>query len=360
MNGEDESDKPFDPTPQKLLQARKKGEFPRSTDLLVTVGYVGFFVSIYFLGEAIFEKAGDALSFFLQVNRDLELDQLQVLGTSVITKFSSSVAPVFLLPTSLAILAIIAQRGFVFTPSKLAPKISRVSILQNAKNKYGLNGIFEFAKNSLKMITYGTVFGIFFFNYITEISTSIATDPKVFLSSGMTLLLNFLAIVMLVSVVFAITDVIWQHNYHIRKNRMSRKEIMDEMKESEGDPHMKHERRLRAQAVSAAQIAAEVPKADVIVVNPTHYAVALKWTRAVGSAPICSAKGVDEMALRIREIALEHAVPIYPDPLTARALYKSVDVGEEISPEFYQAVAAAVRFADDMKSKARSQLWAST
>ncbi|MEL6420660.1 MAG: EscU/YscU/HrcU family type III secretion system export apparatus switch protein, partial [Pseudomonadota bacterium] len=124
-------------------------------------------------------------------------------------------------------------------------------------------------------------------------------------------------------------------------------------KDAEGDPHLKQERRSRAQAIAAAQMMVDVPNADVIIVNPTHYAVALKWQREPGTAPVCVAKGVDEIAHKIREIANEAAVPIHSDPPTARAVHELVDVGEEIRAEHYQAVAAAIRFADLMREKVR-------
>ena len=116
---------------------------------------------------------------------------------------------------------------------------------------------------------------------------------------------------------------------------------------------MKNERRNRARAIAAAQMMADVPGADVIVVNPTHYAVALKWDRHPGTAPICVAKGVDEIALRIREVAQEADVPIRSDPPTARALHGILEIGDEIHTEHYEAVAAAIRFADQMRERAR-------
>jgi flagellar biosynthetic protein FlhB len=128
---------------------------------------------------------------------------------------------------------------------------------------------------------------------------------------------------------------------------------VDETKNSEGDPHLKQERRARAQAIAAQQMMSDVPKADVIIVNPTHYAVALKWARKAGSAPTCVAKGVDEIAMRIREVAMENGVPIHSDPPTARALHAVTEIGHEIAPDQYQAVAAAIRFADQMRDRAR-------
>jgi len=137
---------------------------------------------------------------------------------------------------------------------------------------------------------------------------------------------------------------------------MSRQEMVDESKESEGDPHLKQERRQRAQANATSQMMSDIPDADVVVVNPTHYAVVLKWNRLPGAAPICVAKGVDKIADQIRKIANENGVPIHSDPPTARTLHSIVQIGAEVPPELYAAVAAAIRFSEKMKLRIKGQV----
>ena len=134
---------------------------------------------------------------------------------------------------------------------------------------------------------------------------------------------------------------------------MSFQEMRDEARESEGDPHLKQERRRRANDIASNRMLLDVPKADVVIVNPTHYAVALHWSRKKGEAPVCVAKGADEIAARIRELAAEHGVPLHRDPATARALFAMTEIGSEIAPEHYKAVAAAVRFAETMRRKVK-------
>jgi len=143
----------------------------------------------------------------------------------------------------------------------------------------------------------------------------------------------------------------------LRNNRMSHQEMRDEIKQSEGDPYMKQSRRQRGYDIATNRMLVDVPKADVVIVNPSHYAVALRWDRSAGSAPRCVAKGTDEVAARIREVAMAAGVPIQRDPPTARALHASVAIGAEIRPEHYRAVAAAVRFAETMRARARRS-WA--
>ena len=153
----------------------------------------------------------------------------------------------------------------------------------------------------------------------------------------------------------ALADLLWQKYHHLQKLRMSHKEMQDESKESEGDPHMKGKRRQRAQEIATNQMLHDVPRADVIIVNPTHYAVALEWARKPGTAPVVVAKGVDDVARRIREVAAESNVPIHSDPPTARALHATVKIGHEIDPEHYRAIAAAIRFATEMRAKAKER-----
>ena len=155
----------------------------------------------------------------------------------------------------------------------------------------------------------------------------------------------------MLSFVIGFIDYIWQYHTHMVKNRMSRKDLEDETKDSEGDPHIKGSRRQRAQEIAMNQMISDVPGSDVIVVNPTHYAVALKWGKAPGTAPICVAKGVDEIAAVIRETALKHSVPIHSDPPAARSIYAAVAIGSEVHEEHYRAVAAAINFAEKMRGK---------
>ena len=169
----------------------------------------------------------------------------------------------------------------------------------------------------------------------------------------MRLLINFMMLVLIIAAVTGGIDFFWQRAQHIRQNRMSRKDLIDESRDQDGDPHMKAQRRQRGYDIATNQMLADVPKADVIIVNPTHYAVALKWNRASRQAPICLAKGTDEIAARIREKAAEAGIPIHSDPPTARALHASIEVGQEIRPEHYRAVAASIRFAEAMRKRAR-------
>jgi flagellar biosynthetic protein FlhB len=268
-----------------------------------------------------------------------------------------SLLPIFALPAVAVTIVLFATRGIVFAPSKVSPKLSKISVISNAKQKFGRNGLFQFLLSFVKLNIYSACLVIFLYMRLEEMVAALQTEPRTIVALLLDICLDFLLVVVVVSACIGGLDALWQHFEHLRKNMMSRKEIMDETKNSEGDPYMKQERRQRAQTIASAQMAAEVAKADVIIVNPTHVSVALRWDRLPGQAPICVAKGTDDAALRIRTIATEHKVPIHRDPPTARALHATTDIGDQISPEHYKAVAAAIRFAEAMRQKAKRRAY---
>ncbi len=357
MNQPDESDdKPFEATQKKLEDARKKGEIPRSQDLTTAAAYGGFLLLGASFGGALLFRLGEYLSGLLsrapEIAADLFSGGLRAQTGAMALPTVIVVSPWFAVPAVLAAVAIAAQRSFVFTPSRLKPKLGRISIIANARNKFGRQGLFEFVKSLVKLLILSVTLGLFLIGRTDEIMVMPGLDaPGVVLGIG-ALALDFLRLVFIVALIIGAIDVLWQRAEHFRKNRMSRKEMMDELKQTEGDPHIKQQRRQKGQQIALNRMLADVPGADVVVVNPTHYAVALKWSRAPGTAPVCVAKGVDEIAARIRELAEENGVPIHRDPPTARSLHALVRVGEEVLPEHYSAVAAAIRFADEMSRRA--------
>lgn len=358
---EDPSNKEHEPTQKRLDDARKKGEIPRSTDLNTAAGYFGLLLAGSAVGAVSLQDLGASLAGVLGRAEQLATEAFSGGGSPVagtlMLDVGRAVLPLFALPMLAVILILTVQRGFVFAPSKLKPKLSRVSIVSNAKNKFGRSGLFEFFKSFVKLTIYSGVLGIFLWNRLPDMVGTIGLTPGIAIVILLELCLDFLVIVLLIAATIGFIDLMWQQQEHLRKNRMSRKELMDETKQSEGDPHMKQQRRQRGYEIAMNRMLSDVPDADVVVVNPTHYAVALKWSRQGGAAPVCVAKGVDEVAARIREVASEAGVPIHRDPPTARALHATVEIGDEIRPEHYQAVAVAIRFAEDMRKRAAKRAW---
>lgn len=362
MSAEDESDeKEFEATEQKLQEQRRKGEVPKSTDLNTAAAFFGLLVAGMALGWFSLIQIAD-LGMVLLGQSDRLAPLVSQRATPLVGGMIGTVAlgilPLLLIPMLMVIATLLAQRALIFAPEKLKPKASRISIISNAKNKFGRSGLFEFAKSAVKLIIISTVLWLFLIANMELIVGSLYLSPAVAVAEMLSLMLRFLALVFVVKLLIGVVDFFWQRAEHLRRNRMSHKEMRDEMKNSEGDPHAKSERRRRGRQIASNHMLDAVADANVVIVNPTHYAVALKWSPIDRHAPICVAKGVDEIAARIREKAAEAGVPLHSDPVTARALHASVDLGAEIRPEHYAAVAAAIRFADTIRARIRKGRWA--
>ena len=348
--GEEQDDKQYEASPKKLEDARRKGEVPRSTDLITTGSYAGLFIVGASVGAASLQDFATGLTSAIEQVSSPE--SVALIANGLLAHSLLSLAPWGLVPPALALLSVVAQRGFTITPDKLKMKGNRVSILSNAKNKFGRGGLFEFGKSVAKLTIFSVILLWYLSKQMPHVMATIALSPSAMVATMFDLTLRFMALILLVSLTIGCVDYFWQRAEHLRKNRMSRKDMTDEQKQSEGDPMMKQQRRQRGYDIATNSMLADVPDAAVVLVNPTHYAVALKWDRSSSSAPICVAKGVDQIAARIREAADGAGVPIHSDPPTTRALHASVELGKEIDPEFYAPIAVAIRFAEDMRRKA--------
>lgn len=358
MSQEDSTEKQHEATPHKLAEARKRGELPKSNDLTATAAVAGLLSLALLPGGWAPPRIG-AIGAGLLERADPLSRQMLGGGTgamnALMTALTEALAPLFLLPALAVLAALFALRGIVFAPEKLQPKASRISVVSNAKNKFGPSGLFEFAKSSVKLMIYATVLWFFLANRLPRLLATIQLSARQAVAEMMRLIVEFLILVLIIMAVIGAIDYLWQHFDHLRRQRMSHQELRDEHKQAEGDPHMKQARRQRAQEIAANSMLSDVASASVVIVNPTHYAVALQWDRNSLGAPVCLAKGVDEIAARIRERATEAGVPIHSDPATARALHATTEIGQEVAAEHYAPVAAAIRFAELMRKKARSR-----
>lgn len=358
MSEEDGGEKEHEATQKKLDDARQRGELVRSAELAIAAAYGGFLLAATTGGAQTLRRFGDhgvAMLDRAEAMSTLLLGGGSAAAGSLFLTAILPVVPFFALPAVAVLGVMSAQRSLVFAPEKLNARLSRINPIANAKQKFGRGGMFEFAKSTLKLIVLSVVLGVFLADRLPRILMTQGLDPGLVVAELSRIIVEFLFLILLVSGAIGVLDYLWQRHEHLRKNRMSRQELMDELKQSEGDPHMRGQRRQRAEAIATNRMLADVPKADVVIVNPTHYAVALRWDRMSGRAPVCVAKGVDEVAARIREAAATAGVPIRSDPVTARALHASVEIGREILPEHYGPVAAAIRFAEKMRRRARER-----
>lgn len=352
---EDREDKQFEPSQKRLEDLRRKGRVPRSQDLIQTAGLAGFVLALCGAGAWSVAQAGTALVGLLggadRLSRVLS-GGATAAAPGLFTPILAAIAPLVLLPALGCLVMITLQRGWVFTGDNLMPRGSRISPLATARQKFGPAGLFDFGKALCKLAVLLVLCGWFLTGRLDGLIGAMQLPPAAIMVLLFGLLRDFLILVLGVLVVIGGGDYLWQILRHRREAMMTRQEMQDEHKESEGDPHAKAHRKEKGKEIALNRMLQDVPQANVVIVNPTHYAVALRWDRASRRAPVCVAKGMNEVAARIRERALLANVPIHSDPPTARALHASVGLGEEIRQDHYKAVAAAIRFAEAMRRKA--------
>lgn len=360
MSAETDSaaEKSHEPTARRLERAREQGDLPNAQDAQTFAAYLGFGGATVLLGGWAAARLGEALLPFL--DRPQELAALffgggddAILG--LLGRIAPPLAVLVAAPAVLILVSLLTQRAIVVAPQRVRPKLSRISPVQNARQKYGPRGLVEFAKSAVKLAAVCAVLALVLREEAARLARYAGLDARLI---GSLLAHEFrLVIVPLLAVtgVIAASDLVWQRLDHLKRLRMSHRELKEESRQTEGDPHMRAERRDRARRIANNRMLLAVPEADVVIVNPAHYAVALKWRRGAGAAPVCVAKGVDEIALAIRSRAEAAGVPVRADPPTARSIHALVEVGQEIRAEHYQAVAAAIIFADEMRRKARER-----
>ena len=352
-----EGDKSYEPTERKLQEARRRGELPYSADLVTAAGYAGLAGFAALGGAAALAAAGAVLQGLLEqgLRGGSSPQEAGRLLREGLLALALPVAGWFVVPAAVALLAVLAQGGQVFALTRIEPAWHKVSPLAALRQKFGAAGLVEFLKGIVKSTLIAIVLGLYLVQRLPDIIAAVALDPRQVTVAMFSAVVDVALLATAVALVIGLFDLVWQRVHHIMRQRMSRKELEDELRDTEGDPKLKGQRRQAAIAIAMNQAAAAVPKADVVIVNPTHYAVALAWERGGGRAPVCIAKGVDEVALQIRRIAAEAGVPLRSDPPTARALHAAVAVGEEIPRSHFRAVAAAIRFADKVRQRQRSR-----
>ena len=338
-------------SPRRLEQAREEGNVARSPELSA------FAVVVAALGAMWFQ--GDALLGGLKrlTARGLTLDSAAVREpTAMLNRLYELAsdalmisAPLLIVTVLAALLAPLAIGGWSFAPSAVLPKFSRINPLSGFARMFSIRGVADLGKALLKAGLIGGV-GVFVLWRAKEAMLDLAGQP--FDSAlGATAALVMVSVLTIAAVMSAIAAVdvplqLWQY---ARNLRMTREDVKRETKEAEGDPHVKAAVRAQQRAAARKRMMAEIPKADVVVTNPTHYAIALRYEQSM-RAPIVVAKGADLLAARIRGIAEMHHVPILEAPPLARALYTHTDLGEQIPEKLYTAVAEVLAYVFQLKN----------
>jgi len=332
-------------TPRRRQKAREDGSVPRSADFDGAVLLWGNFFMFLGLGGATVALMLKQVAHFLQMARPgalAEAGMMTLLG-EVIMIFGRLLLPFLGLNLVLALATGFAQRGFTFSAKPLQPKFERLNPAQGFKRLFSTKALVDLVKSLAK---FGLLAWVAFSVLEPRIPTLLATlklplaqSMNLFQSAMFALYRNL----MLAMLVLALADFAWQRSSWEKSIRMTKQEVKDEGKDSEGNPEIKQRQKSIMLAAARRRMLAEVPKATVVVTNPTHVAVALRYDEK-SAAPICVAKGLDHLALKIREKARESGVPILERPDLARALYRTVAVEKAIPQDLYQAVAQVLAF----------------
>ncbi|QLM89321.1 flagellar type III secretion system protein FlhB [Escherichia fergusonii] len=348
----DESDdKTEAPTPHRLEKAREEGQIPRSRELTsMLILLVGVCV-IWFGGESLARQLAAMLSAGLHFDHHLINDPNLILG-QIILLIKQAMMALLPLITGVVLVALISPvllGGLIFSGKSLQPKFSKLNPLPGIKRMFSAQTGAELLKAILKSTLVGCVAGFYLWHKWPEMMRLMAQSPITAMGNALDLVGLCVLLVVLGVIPMVGFDVFYQIFSHLKKLRMSRQDIHDEFKQSEGDPHVKGRIRQMQRAAARRRMMNDVPQADVIVNNPTHYSVALQYDENKMSAPKVIAKGAGLVALRIREIAAEHHIPTLEAPPLARALYRHAEIGQQIPGQLYAAVAEVLAWVWQLK-----------
>ena len=350
----DKSSKTEDPSQKKLEDAHKRGDVVKSQEVTTWFMLAGSGLMFALMAPPTSAALADSLRLMLA-----NADQFELGGGAFGSFFgglAGSILLVALLPLAALLLFGIAgnlvQHMPVLSLDPIKPKLSKISPVQGFKRLFSSEALVNFAKGLVKI---AVVSGVLFFVLqpdLNRLETIITSDPSVILAQFQEMGLKIFGAVLAVVTIMAIADYVYQRHRWWERQKMTVQETRDEYKQMEGDPKVKGRIRAIRNERSRKRMMASVPQATVVITNPTHYAVALKYDKSM-PAPLCLAKGTDAVALRIRGIAEENDVPVIENPPLARALYASVEVDETIPTEHFQAVAQVIGFVMRLDSKKR-------
>lgn len=350
----DDQEKTEEASSKKIEDARKDGNVPKSQD---TSAFITLIVALaVFLGMLTWiESRTVYLYLYYQSLIGTEITKEVTLQVSIIT-FREIIFMVIPLAVSVSVAGILAnvlQTGFIFTTKPLMPDLSKLDPMKGLKNLFSMKKIVETIKTLLKVSIVVWVCYYYLLSFTKELPTVIyfpLYDQLAWLKSKMIILI---AVILIIFLVLALADLLYVRFNYFKDLRMSKQELKDEYKQMEGDPKIKAKIRQIQMQMTRKRMMQEIPQADVVITNPTHYAVAIRYDQEKESAPKVIAKGTDLVALRIKEIAMNHNVQIVENPPVARELYKKCNLGDLIPENLYKAVAEVLAFVYKSSNKPR-------
>ena len=354
---EDFGDKTEAPTPRRREEAREQGQFARSTDLTAAAMLLGFMLLMNSYGPGLVKALQALMTELLSADSLSEL-KTDLVGPTLVRAFAvagGAVAPLLVGAVVIAVVVNLAQVGFFFSGKRLQPNFGVLSPLRGFGRLFKFESLVQLLMSVLKLMLVAAVAWSAVNGRMSEIVLAQDMSYLDGFTLGATLVYSIGVRVALLLFVLAVLDYGYHRYKHEQELRMTKQEVKEEMRRMEGDPKIKQRRRQLAMQMAQKRLARDVPTADVIITNPTEFAIALKYDSDNMHAPRVVAKGQDLMAKRIREIAIEHGIPIVERKPLARALYKLCEVGQEIPEEFYSAVAEILAYVYELSGKLRQR-----
>jgi flagellar biosynthetic protein FlhB len=351
----DTGDKTEAPTPRKREDARRRGQVSKSTDLSSAVILLGAVVLLNFTVPDILGRLSALIRFCLagagriESARDAVLETVANAGLVIVT----CVLPVMLTVAVLALLVNVAQVGWLFTGHPLIPSLSKINPLSGLRRIFSMRNLVRLAMSVGKIALIGAVAYLTLRGQFDQIVRSSNLDHLLIVMLGGRLLFILGMRLAMVLLVLAILDYIWNRYKHEQDLRMTKEEVKEEMRRMEGDPVVRQRRRRVQMQLTLQRMGIEVPKSDVVITNPTEIAVAIRYDEASMNAPKVVAKGKGLLAERIRQLAVQHGVPIVERKPLAQALYRAVEVGQEVPPQFYRAIAEILAYVYELAGRGR-------
>ncbi len=348
-----DEDKPFEATPQKLRKVRTEGQVIKSKDLSTALSLLVMFLAIYNIAPLLWEQFSRLFVLLYEQIPNAHLEQMGYQYILFLTLFPTIfiIGPILLLAFIIAIMGDFMQVGPLFATKSIEPKFSKLNPVSGFKNIFfSIKTYFELAKNIIKVILLGIVAVLVFKDHIPALITLCAMENTfAILYQFGAMLIDFVVKAGILFLIIAGADYLFSRWKFLRDQKMSFKEIRDEYKNSEGDPHVKAALRQKRMQMLYQTMQNSVPDSDFVVTNPTHVAVAMKYDAENMEAPKLLAKGTELFAKKIIQIAKEHNIPVIENPPVARAIFRFVDLNREIPPELYKAVAEILLFVYNLR-----------
>jgi flagellar biosynthesis protein FlhB len=349
----DETQKTEDPTPRRLEEARKRGQVIHSREINNWVMIFTATVLVVAAGPGVMSDLRDTLKIFLEQAGSLPADPggLGDLLKNLLFRIGGILALPLLILAFAGAFAGLVQTGPLLSFDPVTPDLSKISLIKGFQRLFSGRSIVEFLKGIAKLVIVSIAGILVLTPYFDGVEHFTGIDFNLALSDLQSLFLQMMVAVLAVLFVLAVLDYLYQRHDYLKKMRMSKQELKDEFKQTEGDPHVKARLRELREAKARQRMMQAVPTADVVITNPTHYAVALKYDSKAMNAPVLVAKGMDAIAEKIREVAKENKVPVVENPPLARGLYAAMEIDQMIPQEYYKAVAEVISYVFRMKGK---------